>query len=223
MGRVLEPEVMDDRGEAIVYDRLCRERFAASDRAFARRAVALGPKRGLILDVGAGPAWIVIYMAQANPEWDIRAVELSDPMLELAEKNIAQAGLKDRITVRRGDAKSLPYSDRSFDMVISNSLLHHLEDPLQGLEQIHRVLRPRGALLVRDLRRPPKLIRWILSTVATRGMDPVGKKMYKNSLAAALTRRELAGLLARSPLEEVRLSTAFPAYLVLERFHREAD
>ena len=54
----------------------------------------------------------------------------------------------------QGDSR-LPYADGEFDVVLCNSVLHHLDEPLGTLDELARVANPAGAVLVRDLLRPP--------------------------------------------------------------------
>ena len=58
---------------------------------------------------------------------------------------VAQEKLEDRIRVCLWDAKQLPFEPGSFDLVISNNMLHRVRDPLIVLREIHRVASPRGA------------------------------------------------------------------------------
>ncbi len=127
MERVLEPEVMDTWKESVEYDAMD---FAEVNTAFAERAIALGPSAGLILDAGTGTARIPILMAQRCSQWRVIGTDLSKNMLLIGEKNIEQARLKAQITLEYADAKRLPFPNQHFDMVVSNSLVHHLPDPL---------------------------------------------------------------------------------------------
>ena len=59
-----------------------------------------------------------------------------------------------RITIEKADAKQLPYPDGRFGAVISNSIIHHIREPLGCLQEAARVTRPGGMLYFRDLLRP---------------------------------------------------------------------
>jgi ubiquinone/menaquinone biosynthesis C-methylase UbiE len=94
------------------------------------------------------------------------------------------------------DAKQLPDADTSYDAVISNSIIHHIPEPLQSLREMVRVLRPGGILFVRDLMRPPDLptLENLVEQHAA-GANPHQRKLFAESLRAALTVEEVAGLL----------------------------
>lgn len=148
MQRVLEPEVMDTWKEAIEYDAMD---FTEVNTAFAQRAIELGCKSGLVLDAGTGTARIPILICQQCPQLQVIGIDLAQNMLLIGSKNVLQAGLEKQITLELVDSKDLPYPDGQFEMVISNSLVHHLPDPLPFFLEIKRVLQPDGAILIRDL------------------------------------------------------------------------
>ncbi len=82
-----------------------------------------------MLDVGTGPARIPIALCRADRHFRILGVDLAGPMLDLARRNVAEAGLTDRIRFARGDAKNLPFPDGRFEAVVSNTIVHHIPDP----------------------------------------------------------------------------------------------
>ena len=110
MDRVLEPEVMDRPEEAREYDAM--DHSAVVARFAADFLAAHGEGRGgELLDVGTGPGRIPIALCRADRHLRILGVDLAGPMLDLARRNVAEAGLTDRIRFARGDAKSLPFPD----------------------------------------------------------------------------------------------------------------
>ena len=82
------------------------------------------------------------------------ASDASTEMLELARYNLELNHLIDRIQLHRGDAKKLIFQKEFFDVVMSNSLVHHLPECSNFFAESLRVLRPNGVLFVRDLFRP---------------------------------------------------------------------
>ena len=146
MKRILEPEVMDTREEAAEYDAMD---FVEVNQAFAQKALEIGPQKGLILDAGTGTARIPIFICQERLEWQIIAIDLSQNMLIIGDKNIKDAGLEARIKLELVDAKNLPYLDCNFDAAISNSILHHLPEPLPFWQELKRVLKPGGGILIK--------------------------------------------------------------------------
>ncbi|MEB3161099.1 MAG: class I SAM-dependent methyltransferase [Synechocystis sp.] len=191
--RVLEPEVMDTEAEAVEYDAMDFQRVNGD---FAQAAAHLGPTKATVLDVGTGTARIPILLAHLRPAWQITAIDLARSMLAIAERNIQVAGYQNQIRLEFVDAKRLPYASGSFDGVISNSLLHHLPNPVESLREIKRVLKPNGFLLIRDLLRPASLTQLHQQVTAIApDYTPHQRQLFQDSLHAALTLPELEGYL----------------------------
>jgi ubiquinone/menaquinone biosynthesis C-methylase UbiE len=193
MQRVLEPEVMDTLQEAIEYDSMD---FVDVNTAFAEHAIKLGASTGLVLDAGTGTARIPILICQRHPNLQIIGIDLAQNMLDIGKKNISSAGLQQQITLELVDSKNLPYSDGQFDMVISNSLVHHLPDPVPFFKEIKRVLKSEGAIFIRDLLRPEDetAINNIVERICT-GYNEHQTMLVRNSLHAALTIPEVEEML----------------------------
>lgn len=191
--RVLEPEVMDSEEEAIAYDAMD---FREVNQAFADGAVALNPGPAKVLDLGTGTARIPILMAKQRPQWQITAVDLAPSMLAIAEKHLQREGLTAQITLALVDSKQLPYGDRTFDLVVSNSLIHHLSDPLPCLGEIRRILKPGGQCFLRDLFRPTTEgeLQEKVAAVADH-CDRHQQQLFADSLRAAFTVAEISDLL----------------------------
>jgi ubiquinone/menaquinone biosynthesis C-methylase UbiE len=127
-------------------------------------------------------------MCQADPAARVCALDMAAAMLELARRNVAEAGLIDRIACVQGDAKALDWPDGSFEAVISNTIVHHIPDPAPGLREMARLVAPLGTLFVRDLARPAsnQEIASLVSTYA--GTEsPAAQALFEASLRAALT------------------------------------
>jgi ubiquinone/menaquinone biosynthesis C-methylase UbiE len=118
------------------------------------------------------------------------------------------------------DANCLPFGNASFDLVLCNSVLHHLENPAALLNEIARVAKPDGAILLRDLRRPSRIgyalhARWY-------GRHYIGTmyRLYCDSLHAAYTIDELSAMLQKSPLRDAQLFRRGRTHLGVERAAR---
>lgn len=219
--RTPEPEVMDDDKEALAYE---QADFYQVNLRCARRALRLlEADRGQALDLGTGPAEIPILFCQLAPGWKVTAVDASPAMLRLAEKRVHQARLERRITLRRGDAKALRFLRRRFDLVFSNSLLHHLGDPLPFWREVRRLVRPGGALMVQDLTRPRS--RSVARALVRRHAAPASrllKQLFHQSLLAAFTPAEVRKQLEAAGLKGLRVRAINDRHLVV-RGHVEDD
>jgi len=195
MKRILEPEVMDTVKDSEAYDTMNNTEVNA---AFVARIIQLGASEECLLDLGTGPAQIPIFLAQRCPKIRIIGVDLSVNMLKLGEKHIAAAGLTNRISLEHVDAKNLPYPKQSFFGVVSNSIIHHLPDPMPALREISRVLHPGGLILIRDLIRPETL-EAATALVEKYAGDNTSyqKKLFYDSFLASFTVTEVENMLAQ--------------------------
>ncbi|RKU34053.1 SAM-dependent methyltransferase [Candidatus Poribacteria bacterium] len=198
MNRIVEQEVMDTAEAAEAYDAMAHGEV---DNAFVERVLALGAKDGHFLDVGTGPAQIPILLAQRCPDIRITAIDLSKEMLNIAKRHVAAAELAARITLEHVDAKALPYPDNTFDGLISNSIVHHIHDSLRALQEMSRVVKPGGLVLIRDLVRPetPEEAQAFVDKYAAED-TPYQQKLYYDSFLAAFTIAEVNEMLEEMDL-----------------------
>ena len=231
--RVPEPEVMDDNGEVQAYSSAAAQAYLNKiDDTLVEHALRLvGAQakqagRGAALDIGCGPGQIVLKLAQRLPGWQFIGVDRSANMVrqaisardELAHRT--SQDLAARVQFSMADGCKLPLPVSSVDLVLCNSVLHHLEQPGQLFAEIARVTAPDGAILLRDLQRPSRLkyplhVRW-----HGRHYSGLMYKLYCDSVRAAYTPDELAGLLRASPLHGARIFTLGRTHLGFERAAR---
>jgi len=191
--RVLEPEVMDSFEDANDYAAMDHREV---NRAFVEDMLACGPLEGEVLDVGTGPALIPIELCQHTDDVKVMAVDPSSNMLDVGIINIDIENLRDRIMLDCVDAKDLSlYDDDRFDAVISNSLMHHLADPMPAIREMVRVCAPGGLLFSRDLFRPDSEEDLGSLVDAYCGDDTENQqKMFADSLRAAFTVEEIQSM-----------------------------
>ncbi|MDE0184938.1 MAG: methyltransferase domain-containing protein [Candidatus Poribacteria bacterium] len=215
MKRILEPEVMDTREEAEAYDAM--DHGEVSD-LFVGRIIELGACEGKILDLGTGTADIPILLAQRLPKIQIVGIDLSLNMLKLGEAHVADAGLADRIVLECVDAKSLPYPDQSFDGIISNSIIHHIPDPMPALREISRTVRSGGLIMIRDLIRPetPEAAQTLVNQYAADD-TAYQKNLLYNSFRAAFTIAEVEAMHAQVDLPDATVVQSSDRHWSIER------
>src|SRR5215831_2019453 len=187
--RVLEPEVMDTAEEARDYDSMDHSAVNAS---FVQDFLREGPLLGKVLDLGTGTAQIPIELCRREAQAKCVAVDLAAEMLALARRNVANAGLADRIELRLADGKRLPFDDSEFFAVMSNSIVHHIPEPATALAEAVRVTRRGGRLFFRDLLRPESDadVNRLVATYAA-GANDHQRALFDASLRAALTLDEV--------------------------------
>lgn len=199
MNRVLEPELMDDPKQAEAY---ARADFTEENQGFVDRFKEYFPdfSQGKVLDLGCGPADIPIRFAKLYPACQVIGIDASTPMIQLGEQAVKQAGLAGRITLRCERYEEVAGA-RIVDAVISNSLLHHLPNPLQFWQKLRQLVKPGAPVLVMDLLRPesPEAAQAIVDQYAANEPDILRRDFY-NSLLAAFTEDEIGSQLARMNL-----------------------
>jgi ubiquinone/menaquinone biosynthesis C-methylase UbiE len=149
-----------------------------------------------ILDVGCGPGVIAAAVADSAPDADIVALDASPARVAVAEETLEPYPNAAAIL---GEAEQLPFPDSSFDLVYSRFLLEYLPDKQHAVNELARVCRPGGTVLLQDLDGqlvnhypPDPLLDQSLAqalTVLTRtGFDPnVGRKLHYLVQQASLT------------------------------------
>ena len=187
------------------------------DNTFVDHVVSLGVRSGLALDVGTGPGQIPIKLALKLPQLEIAGIDLSEAMLAKARNAAAAAGVEGQVRFELGDARRLPFPDHHFDLVMCNSLLHHAANPLATLNELARVTRPRGALLLRDLRRPSALAFPLHVAWFGRHYQGLMKQLFTDSVRAAYTLRELDDLLAKSKFVGGKVFRGGQSHIGIER------
>ena len=202
MHRRLEPEVMDDPEQASAY---AQADFERENQEFVERFLAAFPDltEGHIVDLGCGPADIPIRLARALPRCRITGIDASLPMIRLGEQAIIDAGLVDRITLRCERIQSLVLPEL-VDAVVSNSLLHHIPNPLRFWLAVKQLARPGGYALVMDLLRPASTDDAAALVDQYAANEPaILRRDFYNSLLAAFTEDEVAAQLAEMNLSRL--------------------
>ena len=199
MNRILEPELMNDPEQALIY---AQEDFEEENQGFVDRFRDYFPdfSEGHVFDLGCGPGDIPIRFARLFPSCRITGVDASAPMVQLAEDAVQQAGLSGRITFsceRFQDLAGVSIADAA----ISNSLLHHVPNPLQFWHKLRLAVKPGSPVLVMDLLRPdsPEDAQAIVDRYASDAPDILRRDFY-NSLLAAFTEDEIGAQLAQMNL-----------------------
>jgi ubiquinone/menaquinone biosynthesis C-methylase UbiE len=143
----------------------------------------------------------VLKLGYHLSRWKFVGLDRSQRMIAKANQALATAPeLAGRIGFMVADGNKLDFPDHSFDLVMCNSVLHHLEDPQKLFSEMARLLKPGGALLLRDLVRPARL--GFGHHVRKHGKHYSGemKRLYVASLHAAYTEQELQRLIEASAL-----------------------
>jgi SAM-dependent methyltransferase len=124
-----------------------RGRFLRHIALAESRGVALAaslPRAGRILEVGCGTGGLLVAALRGGRS--IVGVDIASRWLVVARRRLADHGLAAPLIACAAEA--LPWPDASFDTVVADSVLEHLDDPARALREWSRVLRPGGRLFV---------------------------------------------------------------------------
>lgn len=205
MERVPEPELMDEVEQARAY---AEADFAAPHDRFVSlfgesfRGLTLDQAR--VIDLGCGPADVTIRFSRAYPKCSITGLDAGPNMLILAEQAVRRAGLSSRIELVQGRLPGFMPRRNAYDAVISNSLLHHLGDPMTLWQTIRHCAKPGAPVFIMDLLRPANLETLDnLVNEYTRDEPEVLRQDFRNSLKAGYRSGEVEMQAEAAGLPEV--------------------
>lgn len=104
-----------------------------------------------VLDLGSGTGLDLLVAAKkVGPEGKVIGVDMTDAMLEQARKNLDSAGASN-VELRKGVIEALPVADGEVDWVISNCVINLSPEKDRVYQEITRVLKPGGVMLISDI------------------------------------------------------------------------
>lgn len=217
MRRRLEPELMEGADQALAY---AEADFSESNRLFMDLLARLapGPLGGAwALDLGCGPADIPIRFLRAYPDARCDGLDGSASMLAHAQAALDKLpGIASRCRLL---CRSLPSPDlprAGYDLILSNSLLHHLEDPQVLWRTVRETAKPGALVLVMDLMRPASAA-WAEALVATYTADApqILRDDFRNSLFAGFEPQEVVLQLREAGLDTLEVGVVSDRHLAV--------
>lgn len=198
-GRGKEDQVRDMFDNiAPAYDFMNRAMTLGIDRSWRARAIrmiaATRPRR--ILDVATGTADLAIEMhRRLRPQKGIVGVDLSEGMIDVGRRKIAEAGATADIELRVADCLALPFADGEFDCVTAAFGVRNFADLAAGYREMARVTRPGGMLCVIELSTPRGAITGPLYRLYTRTLIPaIGRLVSHDSRAYSYLPESIAAV-----------------------------
>jgi ubiquinone/menaquinone biosynthesis C-methylase UbiE len=151
--------------------------------------------QALVLDIGCGTGEFERLLLNQNPTQKITGVDLSAKMLNVAREKYRHYP---NVELHQASVHSLPFVDRSFDVVVSASAFHYFDKPQLALLEIKRVLKPNGKVIILDWNKDYlacKICDWLLQI-----FDPAHQQCY--------TQKELHQLLVSADFKVCRATKA---------------
>ncbi len=217
MQRVPEPEeLMDEPAQAAAY---AEADFSEPNTLFVNLLETLaGPAlEGRALDLGCGPAEIPLALLARHPRLHIDALDGAEAMLEQARARAAQhPEAAARLVLHRLHLPCNALPRPPYDFLLSNSLLHHLEDPAVLWRTLRQAGRPGAGVLVMDLARPadPETLEALVQTHAGEAPE-VLRRDFRNSLRAAWRVDEVAQQLQDAGLGHLEVAMVSDRHLAV--------
>lgn len=165
-------------GIASRYDFLNHLLSFGIDKLWRKRLVKgiANHKPRYVLDVATGTADLSIALAKRLRDVQIIGVDIADEMLELGRKKLANLNLGQRIALQKATSLDLPFPDGTFDVAMVAFGVRNFEDPLKGLSEMQRVLKPGGTIAVLEFTTPRyAIIGWFYKLYFSRVLPWVGK------------------------------------------------
>jgi arsenite methyltransferase len=113
-----------------------------------------------VLDLGCGRGAVLLMVAKLLPRGRTVGIDLwkiadqSGNALKVTTRNAELEGVADRVELRTGDMRALPFEDDSFDVVLSSLAIHNIPDPAgraKAIDEAVRVLRRDGRFVIVDI------------------------------------------------------------------------
>lgn len=103
-----------------------------------------------VLDAGCGKGDHVQLLAERCREGSVAALDISPPAVAAINARFAESPLKDRITAHEADVLKIPFGASTFDLAWSSHTMHILNDPVAGVRELARVVKPGGRVAIRE-------------------------------------------------------------------------
>lgn len=143
--------------------KILKEQYGFDTVAVREQAVDFSKIQGRkILDIGTGSGWMAIVLAKRG--FEVVTIDIDAGPLQRAKETAQDEGVVDNIIFKKADATRLPFADNAFDAVFSFDSMHHLPDCYQAIEEMFRVCKASGWIVISDLNANGlKVIRQLLS------------------------------------------------------------
>ena len=122
-------------------------------RSWAKMASTHISEGARVLEVAPGPGYLSIELGKLERNYNITGLDVSKTFVEIASEKAREAGVKQLVQFRQGDAAYMPLSDNSFDFIICTSAFKNFPEPVKVIDEMFRVLKGGGEAVIIDLRK----------------------------------------------------------------------
>lgn len=216
MERIPEPELMNEATQARAY---AEANFTEPHNyciELLRNSLPDLPPTGIALDLGCGSGDITIRFTCAFSGWRADGLDGAMAMLNYGNAAVQAAGLGDRIQLIKAYLPKGAAPQDHYELIFSNSLLHHLAEPSILWQSIHRWARPGTWIFIMDLLRPDTsdIATQFVRQYAANEPDILQRDFY-NSLLAAYTIQEVQTQLQQAQLAHLSVRSVSDRHLII--------
>ena len=170
-----------------------------------------------LLDAGCGTGAMLGLFQRDCPGKNYTGVDFSEKMIETANKKHLKG-----VCFVAGDCENLPFADNSFDVVTCSMSFHHYPEPEKFFLSLHRVLRPGGRLILRDMASNSRLLMWLFNHIEI----PMANRFLHKGDVHVYTKSEIQRLCdaAGLKLERYEVRKGFRLHCVVRKhIHGEKE
>lgn len=196
------------------YDRLNHLLSFNVDKSWRKKTIAHIQKNKNdplnVLDVCCGTHDLGLECLKQFPKAHIHALDFSSEMLKVGDQKLARLGVSGSFTTQCGDALKLPYSDNSFDVVMCAYGVRNFDDAQKGMQEMLRVLKPNGQVLVLEFFRPTKpMATFFNKTYAQFVLPCMGRLVSGHTSAYHYLKDSIRGFLSTDEFEGMLKTIGF--------------
>lgn len=168
------------------YDQLNHILSLGLDKGWRRKGIAfLQPFHpATILDIATGTGDLAISMQKRLKAFRIVGADISEGMMNVGRRKVADAGLSDHIVFEQQDCTALTYPDNSFDAVTAAFGVRNFENMEQGIAEMYRVMKPGGHLMILELSSPEHFLMKQLYSIYSKTIIPTIGRLFSKEKAA---------------------------------------
>jgi ubiquinone/menaquinone biosynthesis C-methylase UbiE len=216
MERIPEPDLMNEPEQALAYAQADFEQPHNMFIELFKQSFPGEQISGKVLDLGCGPADITIRFAKAFPNCHIDGIDGAENMLKHGRVDIKQQSLDKRIRLFLGYLPTAQAPRDSYDVIISNSLLHHLNDPMNLWQTVRKYAQPGTLVFIMDLLRPVSIDAAQLLVNENAANEPdILREDFFNSLCASYRVEEVNNQLQSAGLEFLKVEVVSDRHFIV--------
>lgn len=163
-----------------------------------------------LLDAGCGTGAMLSMFREDCPDKNYTGIDLSEKMIKTAKRKKLMG-----VQFVSGDCENLPFAENSFDVVTCSMSFHHYPNPENFFRSLHRVLRPGGRLILRDMASKSKSMMWFFNHIEI----PVLRTLLRKGDVHVYTQEDIQKLCRISglKLERYEIRKGFRLHCVVRK------